>query len=190
LPDDGPIIGSIGRLVPIKDHITLFEAMARVLRQRPDARLVVAGDGVLRSELEARARESLGDRVSFLGWVSDLEALYTAVDVVALTSRNEGTPTALIEAAATSRPVVATRAGGVDDIVIDGKTGSLVPIGDSAAIAAGLLAVLGDPAMARAYGEAGRALVGDRFTAVRLVKDLDALYLELLDRRDSLTRAS
>ena len=113
LPLDGPIVGCVGRLVPVKDHDTLFRAARRVLAARPDATFVLAGDGELRDRLQREAIELLGDRVRFLGWVHDLPALYAAFDVVVLTSKLEGTPVALIEAAAAGRPVVATNVGGV-----------------------------------------------------------------------------
>jgi len=95
----------------------------------------IAGDGELRAMLEAEARQTLGEQVRFLGWVSDLPVLYAALDVVVLTSLNEGTPVALIEAIIAGRPVVATDVGGVSEVVHDGVNGSLVPSGDADAIA-------------------------------------------------------
>jgi glycosyltransferase involved in cell wall biosynthesis len=183
LPIDGPVVGIVGRLTAIKDHVTFLDTAARVARERPDVTFVVAGDGELRSKLGARARETLGDRCRFLGWVMDLPALYAALDVVVLTSRNEGTPVAMIEAGAARTPVVATRVGGVADVVRDGKTGLLVPPGDPGAVAAGVSALLDDPDRARAFGAAARQEVHDRFTIDRLADDLADLYGELLDRR-------
>lgn len=182
LPNDGPVIGIVGRLVSIKDHETFLKAAALVLGERPDATFVVAGDGELRAELQARARSGLGDRCRFVGWVMDLPALYAAMDVVVLTSRNEGTPVALIEAGAAGKPVVATRVGGVPDVVRDGETGLLAASGDAPAIASQVLRLLGDPARAASLGSAGRDLVRDRFTVDRLAGDLADLYRELLDR--------
>lgn len=183
LPPAGPVVGIVGRLVPIKDHSTFLEAAARVARRRPDATFVVAGDGELRVPLEARARSILGERVRFLGWVRDLPALYGSLDVVVLTSRNEGTPAALIEAGAAARPAVATRVGGVPEVVRDGATGLLVPPGDPEAVAASVLALLEQGERARALGAAARAWVGGRFSADRLADDVAALYTELLARR-------
>ena len=139
--------------------------------------------GSLRTDLERTSRAALGDRVVFTGWVHDLPRLYAALDVVALTSRNEGTPVALIEAAAAGRPVVATRVGGVADVVRDGVTGALVDAGDAAGIARELLKVLADAGLARARGDAARAHVRDRFSAERLEDDIVALYEELLGPR-------
>ena len=182
LPEDGPVVGIVGRLVPVKDHATFLEAAARIRRERPDVTFVVAGHGELRTSLEARARRELGDRCRFLGWVKDLRSLYGAIDVAVLTSRNEGTPVALIEAAAASTPVVATRVGGVADVVVDGRTGLLCPPGDPAAVYAAVLELLGNPARARGMGAAARESVRERFTIERLANDLAGLYGELLDR--------
>ena len=185
LPTEGSVIGVVGRLAPIKDHHTFFEAAARVVADRPDTTVVVAGDGQLRASLEAEARSMLGDRVRFLGWVQDLPALYGAIDVVALTSRSEGTPVALIEAAASGTPVVATGVGGVPEVVRDRETGLLVPPRDPVAVAAQLLTLLQDPQGARKMGEEGARWVRDRFSQERLADDLTRLYGELLARSRS-----
>jgi glycosyltransferase involved in cell wall biosynthesis len=181
LPTEGPIVGIVGRLVPIKEHPLFFRAAARIARERPDIHFVVAGDGELRSTLENEARSLLSDKVTFLGWVDDLPALYSALDVVVLTSRNEGTPVALIEAAAAGRPAVATDVGGVGDVVLHGKTGCLVAPGDEDALARSIIGSL-DPIVGAALGRAGREHVADRFSSRRLVHDIAALYDDLLRR--------
>jgi glycosyltransferase involved in cell wall biosynthesis len=183
LPVEGPAIGVIGRMVESNDHRTLFGAAARVLTERPDAIVVVAGAGELRSRVEREARSALGDRVHFLGWVQDLPALYGAVDVVALTSRLESRPAALIEAAAWGTPTVATAVGGVQDVVRDGATGLLVPPQDPVALATQLLTLLDDPEGARRMGEEGARWVRHRFSEARLADDLTELYRELLARK-------
>ena len=114
----------------------------------------------------------LGDRVHFLGWATDLPALYGALDVVVLTSRNEGTPVALIEAAAAGRPVVATAVGGVPEVVKDGQTGFLRPAGDAEGLAGKVGMLLEHPEAGRALGLAGREWVRSRYSAERLVEDL------------------
>lgn len=183
LPTAGPLIGIVGRLVPIKDLDTFLRAAARIAASHPDAAFVVAGDGELRPALEARARSLLGDRVRFLGWVEDLPALYAALDVVVLTSRNEGTPVSLIEAGAAGRPVVATRVGGVSEVVDDGVTGWLVSPGDDVALAARVAGLLDRPEEAAAFGQAAKAHVAERFSAARTVEAHAELYRELLERR-------
>ncbi|MFP5318568.1 MAG: glycosyltransferase [Acidimicrobiia bacterium] len=179
-----PLVGILGRLAPIKDHETMLRALALV----PGAHLAVLGDGELRSRLErAAAGMGVSGRVHFVGWRIDVAACIGDLDVVALTSRNEGTPVSLIEAAATGRPAVATRVGGVADVVQHGVTGYLVERGDAAAVAGYLRRLLDDPAQRRQMGEAGRAHVRDRYSHVRLLRDIAELYRALpgnVSRRD------
>jgi glycosyltransferase involved in cell wall biosynthesis len=188
LRESGAVVGFVGRLVPIKDVPTLLRSARRVAVDRPDLTVVVAGDGELRAELERTARTLLGERVRFLGWVHDLPTLYRALDVVVLTSRNEGTPVTLIEAAAAGRPAVATRVGGVGEVVRDGETGLLARPGDDSAIARLIGSLLDDRARAEALGSAARNWVRERYSADRLVGDMAALYDDLL-RTKGISRA-
>jgi glycosyltransferase involved in cell wall biosynthesis len=182
LSPDAPVIGCVGRLVPVKDHATLLEAFEGIVATHRDATLMIVGDGELGPELRERAA-AFGDRVRFLGWRRDLPTVYAAIDVLALTSRNEGTPLAAIEAGAARRPVVATRVGGTSTVVLHDRTGYLVPAGDAAAVARSIRALLDDPDRRRRYGEAARTHVRSRFARERLTDDLDALYHELLARK-------
>lgn len=183
LPLDGPLVGIVGRLAAIKDHDTFLAMAATLAAAREDVGFVVAGDGGLRESLEAKAKALLGGRIRFLGWATDLPVLYGALDVVVLTSRNEGTPVALIEAGAAALPVVATDVGGVAEVVRDGESGFVVPAGDATALAAKVGSLLDGPAAARTMGLAGREWVRARFSSERLVEDLLALYGELMERR-------
>ena len=183
LPPDGKLVGIVGRLAAIKDHGTFLEMAAKLASARTDVSFVVAGDGSLRESLEARAKSLLGNRIRFLGWATDLPVLYGALDVVVLTSRNEGTPVALIEAGAAGLPVVATDVGGVAEVVRDGASGFVVPPGDASALAARVGTLLDEPEAARGMGLAGREWVRARFSSERLVDDLTALYDELMDSR-------
>ena len=176
LAPDVPLVGIIGRLVPIKDVVTLFEAVARL----PEVHLAVVGDGELRESLQARVgRMGLAHRVHFTGWITDVASVMSDVDVVALTSRNEGTPVSLIEAAACGRPVVATTVGGVPMVVDHGVTGFLVPRGDPVAFAEYLGRLVADPETRRRMGTAGRTRVAERFSQDRLLRDIRELYAEL-----------
>jgi glycosyltransferase involved in cell wall biosynthesis len=178
LSRDVPLIGVLGRLVPIKDLSTLFHAMLEV----PGAHLAVLGDGELRPSLETLARTlHIADRVHFTGWWLDVAAALADLDVVALSSRNEGTPVALIEALAAGRPVVATDVGGVRHVVQDGETGWLCPAGDAVALGQLLARALNDPATADRMAKEGRRRVVGRFGADRMVADHLALYRELLE---------
>jgi glycosyltransferase involved in cell wall biosynthesis len=180
-----PLVGIVARLAPVKAHDVFLEAARAIAPVRPDAVFLVVGDGERRAALEAIAREhGLGHRVRFLGWRADLDRLYADLDVVVLTSKNEGSPVALIEAMAAGRPVVSTRAGGVEDVVVDGETGRVVPVGDAAAVARAIVDLLEHPAHAARLGAAAQASVLSRFGSARLVADIDRLYVRLLAERD------
>jgi glycosyltransferase involved in cell wall biosynthesis len=177
-----PVVAVVARLVPIKAHEVFFGAAAIVSARRRDVRFPVVGDGERRAELEALVtRLGLAGSVRFLGWRGDLPAIYREADVVVLTSRNEGSPVSLIEAMAAGRPVVATRVGGVPDLVEDGVNGCLVDPDRPAAVAEAVLALLDDPDRRHALGQAGRKRVHPAFSAERLLRDVDALYAALLE---------
>ncbi len=179
-----PLVGIVARLVPIKAHEVFLTAAVRVRQALPAARFLIVGDGELRGALEARVTSlGLGDAVRFLGWRADLDRLYADMDVVVLTSRNEGSPVALIEAMAAGVPVVSTNVGGVADVVDDGVNGWLAPMDDDAALARHVLAVLADPAQARSMGQRGRAKVAATYDAGRLVGDIEGLYEDLVRQK-------
>jgi glycosyltransferase involved in cell wall biosynthesis len=189
--DTDTVVGYVGRFVPIKDLPTLVEAFAIVSTRLPDAWLIMAGDGPVRPAIELLIdRLNLRSRVRLLGWSSDLVSLYATMDVCALSSLNEGTPVAAIEAMAAGRAVVATNVGGVPDVVENGRTGLLVPPRDAGAMASALAALLTDPAARRRMGEAAKELAASRFTVDRLVDDVHRLYESALAEKRGLTPAS
>ncbi|MBI4610217.1 MAG: glycosyltransferase family 4 protein [Candidatus Rokubacteria bacterium] len=178
---DAPLVGIVARLVPIKRHEDFLSAAQAVTMRIPNCRFVVVGDGELRGRLETRAQTlGLAGRIHFLGWRGDLARIYADLDVVVLTSANEGLPVSLIEAMASARAVVATRVGGVPDLVEDGVTGLLVRPGEPDELARAVLELLADPERRRAMGEAGRKRVYPAFSADRLLADMDRVYGELL----------
>jgi glycosyltransferase involved in cell wall biosynthesis len=179
-----PLIGIVGRIVPIKDH-HLFLGAARYIADRcPGARFVIVGDGVLGREIEAYAQTlGLGDRVMFTGWRRDLPEIYGDLDVLVISSRNEGTPVAAIEAMAARCPVVATHVGGVPDLIEDGVTGLLVPSGDAAGLADAVVTVLRDRGLVERITEVARARVRVEFSETRLVSDTARMYRRLLSRK-------
>ena len=181
IPGDAVVVTTVGRLTAIKQH-TLFLDMADRLAKRSDRFVfLIAGDGELRAALQARADElGLGSRVRFLGWRGDLETLYGATDVFVLTSRNEGTPVALIEAMAAGVASVSTDVGGVRDVVTAPDLGSLVPFGDAAALADAVGELADAPGRRADIGRAARASVRGRFHASRLLDDIKSLYWQLL----------
>lgn len=180
VPDGALVVGNVAALTDHKDHRTLLDAAARVVRERPEARFVVVGDGELRAPLEAQARAlGLGDRCIFAGFRGDLDVLLPAFDVFCLSSHMEGLGTSLLDAMAFARPVVATRAGGIPEAVEDGVTGRVVPARDAAALAGALLDVLDDASLRATYGAAGRARFLARFTADRMADATLAVLSEV-----------
>lgn len=176
-----PLVGIVARLVPIKAHEVFLAAAARIHAAQPAARFLVVGDGERRQALEQQV-DVLGLRpvTHFLGWRADLDRLYADLDVVVLTSRNEGSPVALIEAMAAGVPVVSTAVGGVADVVADGTSGLLAAMDDDEAVARHVLTLLDDRDRAAAMGRNGRARVVATYSADRLVADIEALYDRLL----------
>jgi glycosyltransferase involved in cell wall biosynthesis len=182
---DAPVVLAVGRMVPIKRLDRLITAMETVAAAVPASRLYLVGGGPERAELERIVRERrLDQTVTFVGWSTETPDWYCASDVVALSSAREGTPLALIEAAAAGRPSVATAVGGVSDVVRDGLTGVVVADGDEAGLATALIGLLSDKSKAEEFGRAARAGSG-RFGDGRLVEDLDCLYRALLRERRS-----
>jgi glycosyltransferase involved in cell wall biosynthesis len=181
VPADAHVVTTVGRLTAIKHHRLFLDVAQRVVRNDPRALFLIAGDGELRPELEAHAR-ALGimDRVRFLGWRRDLAVLYAATDVFLLTSRNEGTPVALIEGLAAAVPGVSTDVGGVRDVIVSDQVGLLAPSGDTEALACQVSALLADPDRARRMGAKGRETTVARYHIDRLVHDIAALYRELV----------
>ncbi|MEA2498701.1 MAG: hypothetical protein QOH26_1106 [Actinomycetota bacterium] len=176
------LVGIVGRLAPIKDHSTMLRAIAST----PSVHLAVVGDGEERGAIEREVRDlGLTERVHFTGWRSEIAEVMGDLDIVALTSRNEGTPVSLIEASAAARPVVATDVGGVRFVVQDGETGFVCPAGDPASISKRLAELAEAPELRARMGEAGRRFVRDRFGSGRLVRDIAALYAELSGPRQS-----
>lgn len=181
IPGDVPLIGTVARLVPIKGVDVFLAACAIVNGTRPDARFIVVGDGESFSSLRALAVQlGLEGRVTFAGWRADLPGIYADLDVVALTSHNEGTPISLIEALASGRAVVATAVGGVPDVLSAGEIGVLVPDGQPTAVAEAILGLLADPARRAALGARGRAHAYDTYDVRQHVTRLTGLYMALL----------
>jgi len=184
VPPEAPLVGIVGRLAPIKDVGTFLGAAALVRRSLPAARFAVVGDGEERARLESeRHRLGLDACVFFHGWRREMAAVYGDLDLVVNSSRNEGTPVALIEALAAARPVVATRVGGTPDLLGDGRRGMLVPPGDAAALAAAIVETFERPEAAIARAREGQSYVLAHHSWRRLLDDIDALYRELLSRR-------
>ena len=177
------LIVYVGRLVPIKRVDVLLRAFAHLLAEGVPARLAIAGDGETRPQLEQLARElEIVGQVTFHGFLDDSAEATAGADIAALSSDNEGTPVALIEAGAAGVPAVATAVGGVADVVTS-ATGLLVPPGDHHAMAAALRRLAGDASVRRSMGEMAQRHMTDHYSVGRLIGDIEALYDELLHVR-------
>jgi glycosyltransferase involved in cell wall biosynthesis len=181
LPPNTALIGIVGRIVPVKNHALFLQMAAQVKKTVSGARFVIIGDGESRSEIEAQV-DTLGLRevVTFTGWQTDLKPAYSDLDVLVISSHNEGTPVSLIEALAAGVPVVSTAVGGVPDLLRGGAWGGLVPPGDPDALAAAVLAAL---ATSPAAAPAAQQAVIAEYDIARLAADLAALYHDLLSRK-------
>jgi glycosyltransferase involved in cell wall biosynthesis len=176
-----PLILTVGRFTEQKQHTVLLQAMPRVQRQCPSAHLLLVGCGPLETRLRNQGRSlGIGDRVRFLGAREDVPELLAAADAFCLPSHFEGHPLALMEAMAAGLPVVATRAAGITDVIKNGETGILVPVGDPVALSAALIRVLSNEALGRALGQRGQSEISRHFTAEHMAKRTMAVYRELL----------
>ena len=190
-PEPAPYPGGsrllfIGRLVPVKGIDTLLRAFATALREQPDLRLDIAGDGPLRGELESLAGElGLAGSVRFLGRTEGVGAEMEQAATVVVPSLGEGFGMVALEAAERGRPVIASAVGGLPEIIADGRTGVLVPAGDAPALAAAIVALVRDPERAAVMGRAARERALAEFSLARCADRTDALYREALERRAS-----
>jgi glycosyltransferase involved in cell wall biosynthesis len=176
-----PVIGCVANLTPKKDHVGLLEAFVEIGRVVPGATLLLVGTGPLDAELRERARSmGIADSVRFLGSRDDVLDLLPAFDVFVLGSRFEGLPISLLEAMAAEVAVVATRVGGIPEVVADGVHGLTVPAAAPAALAAALVRLLIDEAERTALAVAGRERVVEAFSIDRAVRRTESLYAELL----------
>ena len=188
-----PMILASGRMVFEKGLDVALEAMAQIASRRPDARLVLVGDGPSRPALERQAGElGIRDKVTFTGWIApDRTAqLRAEATLVLVPSRGEGFGLVALEAAQMARPVVASDVGGLPEIVSHGMTGTLVPVGDARALAGAALALLGDPELAARYGRAGRMRALTRFSSSRHLDAWDGLYRDFAIRREAHGRSN
>lgn len=181
IPQDAFLTGIIARLVPIKRHTDLLQAIALVLPEYPDAWFAVIGDGELRTDLVSLANElHISHRVVFTGFRHDTERVYHALDLTVLTSGNEGLPVTVIESLSSGTAVVATRVGGVPELIDEGRTGFIVEPGNPSLIAEGLKKALSNPAKTKEMGKLAQDETIAKYSSQRLIKDIEKLYEELL----------
>jgi L-malate glycosyltransferase len=184
LPHGAPIVGNVAALVPHKGQHHLIEAAALVVREVPDARFVILGEGELRESLEKQIKDRHLERHVFLaGFRPNAVELTKGIDVFAMSSVTEGMCTALVDAMAASKPAVCTTAGGIPEVMIDGVTGFLVAPRDHQAMAARLVQLLRDDSLRARMGEAALLRAREAFTVERMVSGTAAVYDRLAGRR-------
>jgi len=176
LPATVPVVGMLGRLTFEKRVDLFLEAARRVISRIPECRFLVVGAGDLLEPMKRLATE-MGLEVSFTGERHDMDRVLSALDLLALSSDFEGLPNVVMEAMAAGRPVVATDLGGCRELIVDGVTGLLVPVGDPGALAERMIQVLSLPDRGRSLGAAGSERIGSEFSIAAMVERFEALFL-------------
>lgn len=188
LDDATKLIGIVGRLVPVKNHRMFLDAVKKYKKiDNKKVKFLVIGDGEVGEELKKYSIDfGIKDDVIFTGWRKDLRKVYADLDIVVITSLNEGTPVSIIEAMAAGKPVIATDVGGVRDLFTPKfeiqEEGILINSNDSDSLAEGIKFLLGNPEMAKDMGRMGRVAVKERFDIGRLVRDMEGMYEELISK--------
>lgn len=179
--DGEPVVAVFGRLEPVKGHTDLLEAARHMLQVRPDLHFWIVGEGSLAQTLQQQAQAlGIAEAVRFLGYQRDVASLMAASDLIVLPSHHESFGIVLIEAMALGKPIIASAAGGIPEVVSDGVEGLLVAPGRPFELSARALALLADPAQTAALGEAGRRRVEERFTVRLMVERVAALYRQVI----------
>jgi glycosyltransferase involved in cell wall biosynthesis len=178
------LVGTVGSLIPLRNHALLLSAAPEVISSFPGTRFVLVGEGPERPALQTLAKRlGISDQVIFTGHRSDIPAMLAAMDVFALSCDTEGFGLAALEAMAAGLPVVATQVGALPELVEAGETGLLVPRGDARALANALLTLLRDHGLATRLGAAGRVRAERDFSAARTAEQISDVYLELVGGR-------
>lgn len=192
IADDEIAIGIIGRIVPIKNHSLFVAAIARLKAQsHQKLRFIIVGDGDMRAQTEMELAALQIDYAYFpsenraaqaicTSWLTEMDVVFAGLDIVALTSHNEGTPVSLIEAQAAGKPVVSTNVGGVADVVLQNQTGFITPPGDTESFAEALLQLCENENKRQEFGLAGQHYVKERYSYQRLVRDMSNYYEGLM----------
>ena len=181
LPRHAPLVGNVAALVPHKGQRHLVDAAAEIVRQEPDARFIIAGEGELRETLERQIKHhDLEKHVLLAGFRPDVLSLHKAFDVFVMSSVTEGLGTSLLDAMACGKPVVATSVGGMPEVVVHGETGLLVPPRDHLAMAEAILRLLKDRPLREQMGAAGLARVRAHFTSEVMVRNTVRVYERIL----------
>ncbi len=184
IPESNLVVGTVGRLTPIKGHRYLIEAAGKIVSSRPDTTFVFLGDGELLDELKNMAAKlGVEENIKFLGWRQDVAEVMSVFDIFVLPSLNEGMGRVLVEAMALGKPIVASDVGGIPDLVVQGKNGYLVPVGDVETLAARIKELLDDPGKREEMGNTGQRYAA-KYSSEKMVEKIDLLYHKLLHEKD------
>lgn len=189
LAESDVAVAIVGRLAPVKNHPLFLDAVESVLKQGSKARFFIVGDGSERQSIEARVQElnnQYGDCITCTSWITDIATFNAGMDIICLTSDNEGTPVSLIEAQACNLPVISTDVGGVRDIVKDGETGFIVPRRDVEKFAEKLAFLINSPKSREKMSQNGWKFVEEQFHYKTLVANMERYYRELLAKKGKL----
>jgi len=187
IPHDALVVGTVGRLIPIKGSNFLLEAAGEVIKKRPETIFVFLGEGELQKQMEERASQlGIREQVMLLGWRPDVASIMSTYDVFAFPSLNEGMGKALVEAMAMGKPVVASNVSGIRDLVVNGENGFLVPPAQPELLAKRIKYLLENPQIRQAFGMAGKRMAGG-YSADSMVEEIDQLYLALLTEKPCLS---
>jgi glycosyltransferase involved in cell wall biosynthesis len=181
----GLVVGTIGWLLPIKGPMYLLKAMEIVWQTHPGIQLIYVGKGDLEEDVKKEAhRMGVFEKVTFLGWRDDIPEIMQVLDIFVLPSLNEGMGRVLVEAMAAGRPIVASKVGGIPDLVKDGQNGFLVKPGDANDLSSAIKKLLNDKKVREEMGRKGRAMAGD-YSVEKMIEKIDALYTNLYRRKIS-----
>jgi len=180
IPEESFVVGTVGRLTPVKGHRYLIEAAAELVRQKTDILFVFLGDGELLNDLtEMASALGIKDHVKFLGWRPDVADVMATFDIFVLPSLNEGMGKVLVEAMAMAKPIIASNVGGIHDLITDGENGLLVSPADHEAIADAILSLYRDSAKTKRLCEKGKAIAAG-YSADAMIQKIDHLYDEVI----------
>jgi glycosyltransferase involved in cell wall biosynthesis len=184
IPDDAPVIGIVGRLTGIKNHDLFIEIANLLLQKNDQIHFLIIGDGELREEMEQRVYAlGMTQNVHFTGWITETAKMYADLDIMLLTSKNEGTPVSVIEAMYYTIPVVSSNVGGLSDLIDSGKTGFLINSLVAEDYIEVILKLLESEQEQKNIGRAGHIFIVDHFNIDRLIRDMDSLYTKLLHKK-------
>lgn len=179
--DPGFVVGMVANFMPVKDHINFCHAAATVLDSFEKVQFLLVGSGPLEEEIRALTKKlGIEKKVVFAGHREDIPELLSSMDIFVLSSKSEGHPYSLIEALAQGKPVVATRVGGVSDVVVNGKNGYLVPPKNSHQLAQAIIKLLKDTDLRRSFGKEGKRVARQNFSLKRMVSETELLYRKLV----------